>query len=194
MPTRSTPHCSGVAGLLMRFGAPTASPLGFALQFVIIFAILMGSFEASRGSAFERFVVEDVILVPTVGVINLMLPADHVELVGRTFVSGATRMHVTRGCEGVEMFLLLGAAIVAFPASLTRRLQGLSIGFVLAYILSLARLTVLVYTLRHAPDAWEALHGLILPLAPVIGMAWYFLRWSSSTASPRRTVQRAHAA
>ena len=126
----------------------------------------MGAFEASRGSGFERFVVEDVILRPTAGLINLIFPTDHVELVGRTFVSGGARMRVTRGCEGVEMFLLLSAAIVAFPASLKHRLKGLSIGFVLAYILSLARLTALVYTLRHAPDAWEALHGLILPLAP----------------------------
>lgn len=172
-------------------GKPAASPLGFALKFIVVFVILMGSFEASRGSPFERFVVEDVILLPTAGVINRLFPDDHVELVGRTFVSGATKMHVTRGCEGVEMFLLLSAAILAFPASLRRRVQGLSIGFALACILSLARLTALVYTLRHAPDAWEALHGLILPLAPVIGIAWYFLRWSSTTASPRRTAREA---
>ncbi len=172
---------------------PTPGPFGFGLKFIIGFAILMGAFEASRGSGFERFVVEDVILRPTAGLINLIFPTDHVELVGRTFVSGGARMRVTRGCEGVEMFLLLSAAIVAFPASLKHRLKGLSIGFVLAYILSLARLTALVYTLRHAPDAWEALHGLILPLAPVLVIAWYFLRWSSTTVSPRPTPQAAHA-
>lgn len=167
----------------------TTKPFGFALKFIIGFALLMGSFEASRGTAFERFVVEDLILIPNARLIDFLWPADHVELVGRTFVSGGTKMRVTRGCEGIEMFLLLSAAIVAFPASLKRRLQGLLIGFVLAYILSLARLTALVFTLRHAPDAWEALHGLVLPLAPVIGMAWYFLHWSSISSAPKPIVQ-----
>jgi exosortase family protein XrtM len=171
----------------------TTKPLGFALKFIIGFAILMGLFEASRGTAFERFVVEDLILRPSTRVMNVLFPTDQVALAGRTFISGAAKMHVTRGCEGVEMFLLLSAAILAFPASLKRRLQGLSIGFVLAYVLSVARLTVLVYTLRHAPGAWESLHGLILPLAPVIGMAWYFLIWSSMNIGTRREPE-GHAA
>jgi exosortase family protein XrtM len=154
-------------------------PSRFALTFVIAFAILMGSFEASRGTAFERFVVEDLILTPTVRLNNFLFPEDSVELVGRTFVSGNAKLNVTRGCEGIEMFLLLTAAIVAFPASRERRLIGLLIGFVLAYVLSIARLIALDYTLRHAPAAWESLHGLVLPLAPVIVIALYFLHWSS---------------
>lgn len=173
---------------------PTPTPLGFALKFVFGFAVLMGSFEASRGTAFERFVVEDLILVPTTHLIDLIWPADHVQLIGRTFVSGGTRLNITRGCEGIEMFLLLTAGVIAFPASLARRLEGLLMGSVLAYVLSVARLVALDYTLRHAPNAWEALHGLILPLAPVIFMAWYFLQWSS-TATPRQPLaQEAHAA
>ncbi len=155
-------------------------PWRFALLFALAFGVLMGAFEASRGTAFERFIVEDALLKPTNRLINVLWPADHVELVGRTFVSGTTRMHVTRGCEGVEMFLLLSAAIIVYPASAKRRLVGLLLGFVLAYLLSAARLAALVYTLRHAPNTWESLHGLVLPLAPVLAIAWYFLRWSSA--------------
>jgi hypothetical protein len=36
---------------------PTTSPLRFAVKFVVIFAVLYSTFEASRGSAFERFVI-----------------------------------------------------------------------------------------------------------------------------------------
>jgi exosortase/archaeosortase family protein len=168
------------------------SPLQFSLVAGVAFAILVGSFEACRGSGFERLVVEDLILKPTARLLDLCWPGDQVTLVGRSFISGATRMNVTRGCEGVEMFLMLGAAILAWPGSFRRRLSGLLVGLVLAYVLSVARLMVLVYTLRHAPRAWESLHGLILPLAPVLIMAWYFFRWSAPRA-PVPQIQPSHA-
>ena len=168
-------------------------PLRFALVAGVAFAVLVGAFEACRGSSVERFLVEDMILAPTARLIDLLWPADHVTLIGRTFVSGPTRMNVTRGCEGVEMFLMLGAAILAWPGDLPRRLSGLVAGFVLAYCLSVARLMALVYTLRHAPRAWESLHGLVLPLAPVLVMAWYFFRWSAPPTGIDRPAQPSHA-
>jgi exosortase family protein XrtM len=161
------------------------SPLRFGIVFILCFAILMGAFEASRGSSFERFFIEGLILTPTTAIINTVTPGEHVTLAGRTLVApDGANLRVTRGCEGVEMFLLLIAAIVAFPASPRRRLQGLLEGSLLAYALTIARLMTLHYVLRYAPQAWEALHGLILPLAPVALLSLYFLHW---TAAPTTT-------
>jgi exosortase/archaeosortase family protein len=171
-------------------------PLRFGLKFVIGFAILMGAFEASRGSAFERFLVEDLILVPTTYLINTVTPNEHVKLVGRTLVSpgGTSSLRVTRGCEGIEMFLLLIAAILAFPATLGQRARGLLAGAMLAYGLSVARLMALHYVLRHSPSAWEALHGLILPLGPIVLMALFFLRWSAGASRSASIDSLGHAA
>jgi exosortase family protein XrtM len=170
------------------------SPLRFGLTFVIGFAILMGGFEAVRGTAFERFVVETLILEPTTVLINTVTPNEHVQLVGRTLVSpGGSSLRVTRGCEGIEMFLLLIAAILAFPASLKRRAQGLLFGSLLAYVLSVTRLMLLHYILRYNPTLWEALHGLILPLGPVVLMSIYFLRWSYSAGVTGSANQATHA-
>ncbi len=99
---------------------------------------------------------------------------------GRTLVSPGSRLHVTRGCEGVEMFLLLIAGILAFPATAKHRLRGFLIGAALAYALTLLRLVALHFTLRYSPGAWDMLHGLILPLGPVLLLALYFLHWSGS--------------
>lgn len=163
----------------------------FALKFIVVFALLTGGFEASRGTGFERFVVETGILVPTTRLINVLTPQEHVTLIGRTIASpDGSRLRVTRGCEGIEMFLLLVAAILAFPASSRRRVQGLLVGSVLAYALSLIRLALLHYVLRYSPNAWEALHGLVLPLGPVLIMVLYFLYWSAPAArydDPRET-------
>lgn len=151
---------------------------GFALKFMLLFGLLMGTFEASRGSAAERFVVEGVILTPTVALINATAPAEHVSLVERTISSPYARLRVTRGCEGIEMFLMLAAAIIAFPASARERARGLLLGSLLAYGLSVARLLALFFILRFSPRAWEALHGLVLPLAPIFLIGLYFLRWT----------------
>lgn len=147
---------------------------------MVCFAVLMGAFETSRGSTFERFVIEDLILTPTTALIDTVTPDEHARLsTGRVISSPGANLHVTRGCEGVEMLLLLIAGIVAFPTSWRRRAIGLLLGSMLAYVLSVTRLMGLHYILRYNPGAWEVLHGLILPLAPIILIALYFLRWSA---------------
>jgi exosortase family protein XrtM len=154
--------------------------LSFGIRFLVIFSLLTSAFEFSRGSSFEKFVVEDLILRPTTMLINAIMPSEHVESKDRSLVAATTRLHVIRGCEGIEMFLLLTAGIFAFPATAKRRAQGLLFGSILSYVLAVTRLMALYYILRLNPAAWEALHGLILPLAPVILIALYFLRWSAS--------------
>ena len=94
----------------------------------------------------------------------------------------------------MEIFLLLVAAIVAFPATLKRRAQGFLGGSTLAYALSIARLMTLHYVLRYAPNAWEALHGLILPLGPLVLIALYFMRWSAVSAAKLPPHPGPHAA
>jgi exosortase family protein XrtM len=154
----------------------------------------MGCFEASRGTAFERFIVEDLILAPTVSLIDALTPQEHVQLVGRAMVSPGPTLRVTRGCEGVEMFLMLAAGILAYPATLRRRTQGLLLGSILAYALSVGRLMALYYVLRYSPNAWEALHGLVLPLGPVSLMALYFMRWTAADAAAPAPDPGPHAA
>ena len=158
-------------------------PRAFALKFILYFALLFGAFEASRGSAFERFVVENMILAPTTALINAVSPGEHAALVGRVISSPGSNLNVTRGCEGIEIFLLLAAGIGAFPASWKRRAQGLLAGSIVAYALSISRLMALHYVLHYSPGAWEALHGLVLPLGPIIVMSLFFMRWSATAAS-----------
>jgi hypothetical protein len=81
------------------------------------------------------------------------------------------------------MLLLLAAGILAFPASFERRAQGFAVGLTFVYLLTVARLMSLHFTLRYCPAAWDILHGLILPLGPVLLVALYFLRWSGASES-----------
>jgi exosortase family protein XrtM len=161
-----------------------AIPLRFALAFVALSVLLIGGFEALRGTAVERFLVETLILKPTTALINVMTPSEPAQLIGRKLVSArGNTLNVTRGCEGIEMFLLLLAALLAFPASARQRLQGLVWGSLIAYALSLTRLLLLHYTLSYRPALWEALHGLVLPLGPIAVLALYFMHWTAASSA-----------
>lgn len=169
--------------------SPRVSPLKFALRFAVLFAILMGSFEWSRGSAFERVVVEDGVIAPTAALIRVLTPSEGVQQVGRTLITapGDTRpvkLNVTRGCEGVELMAMLAAAVLAFPTTGKRRLRGLLQGTAIVYVLSVVRLAILLYALHYAPQSWEIMHGLLLPLVPIVLIALYFLYWSGPTTRP----------
>jgi exosortase family protein XrtM len=171
----------------------TSPTLLFALRFALCFAGLMALFEASRGTVIERFLVEDCILRPATALIRLLSPDMHIELAGRTISSSTSHLRIIRGCEGIEIFLLLVSGILAFPAGWRTRVQGLAIGFALAYLLSLSRLIALYFTLSYVPNAWEALHGLVLPLGPIIIITLYFMHWSAGIRLPNAAASSAHA-
>lgn len=152
---------------------------GFALRFFVLFALLMGALEAARDTPAERAVVQGALLRPTVALIGVLTPDEPVALDGRTIVTPGSRLNVIRGCEGTETLLLGISAVLAYPAPARRRWRGLLVISTLGYGLSIARLVALHYTLRYLPGAWEALHGSVLPLLPIVGIGTYFLYWSA---------------
>lgn len=172
----------------------SASPtLLFAIRFALYFAGLMAVFEACRGTVIERVLVEDCILQPATALVRWLSPDAHIELIGRTITSTAAHLRIIRGCEGIEIFLLLVAGVLAFPAGWRARIHGLVIGFALAYLLTLSRLVALYFTLSYRPGAWEAVHGLVLPLGPIIVITLYFMYWSGRIQLPATPPASSHA-
>lgn len=154
--------------------------LRFALVFALLFLLLASAFEAVRGTPAEESAVRAVLLQPTATLIDTLTPQERVVVIGRTLkCAQGPSLRVTRGCDGIEMLLLLTAAVLAYPAAWRRRVAGLLLGLPLAGVLAVLRLLVLHYTLRYSPGAWNALHGLVLPLSPVLLLTAYFLRWTN---------------
>src|ERR1700736_2967308 len=157
-----------------------ATLVRFACVFAVAFALQFAAFEASRGSYVEKIGIDDLALTPTAALINWLAPAEAVHVDGHSLITSSSVLHITRGCEGVEMLLLLTAGILAFPASTRHRARGFCVGLVLVYALTIARLVLMHFTLRYSPRAWDMLHGLVLPLGPVLLIALYFLHWSAA--------------
>ena len=155
----------------------------FGLRFALVFAGLLGALEALRTSSLWPALLQSALLQPTAALLSLGLSPDTVYSQGISLISGSTRLNVVRGCDGTETLLLLISALFAYPASARERTVGLVCGSVVTYLLSVLRLSALFLTLRYSPQAWEALHGLVLPLTPVLGVALYFLHWSGTTSA-----------
>lgn len=166
------------------------SPLRFGLKFALLFLVQFSAYEAARGSPAEESFIHSAVLQPSTWLISIVSPPEIVRIEGRNLVTPNSSLHITRGCEGVEMLFLLTAAILAFPADRGRRAFGLAVGMAVIYALTLGRIAILHFALRYHPDYWDSLHGLVLPLVPVILVAWYFMAWSTREV-PHAEVGRA---
>ncbi|HKT73934.1 MAG TPA: hypothetical protein VJQ47_13665, partial [Steroidobacteraceae bacterium] len=147
--------------------------------------------EALRGTLFENFLVERAICEPAALLLDVQLPHEGVRCTGRALASLHAQVRIVRGCEGTEILLLLVAAILAYGAPLRPTVVGLLIGTALSCASGAARLTLLFWTLRFSRGSWEAVHGVVAPLLPVICVGLYFLHWLSATGASSARAQEA---
>ena len=144
-------------------------------------------------SCSQKIVIDDLTPGPTAALINWFAPAEAVRVDGRSLTTSNSVLRITRGCEGVEMLLLMIAGILAFPASARHRAREFCVGLVIVYSLTIARLVLLHFTLRYSPDAWNRLYGLVLRLGPVLLIALYFLHWSAAGTKMAERTEALHA-
>lgn len=65
---------------------------------------------------------------------------------------------VTNECSGLSAIILLGVAILVFPASRQAKISGMVAGFVLIQIINIIRLISLVYAGAFLPDYFDMIH------------------------------------
>jgi exosortase/archaeosortase family protein len=93
-------------------------------------------------------------------------------------VHGRFPFRVTRDCDGMQIDILFGAAVLAFPSTWARRLAGLAVGFVFLAALNLVRLCTLYFVGVYWPEAFDAAHRELWPLLLVIAALGAFLAWA----------------
>jgi exosortase/archaeosortase family protein len=87
------------------------------------------------------------------------------------------------GCEGTELFVLLIAGVLAFPASWPAKLRGLALGLTLAFALNQLRVIGLYAVVRDHASAFDLVHGFVAPTALVVALGAYFWSWSGRAAA-----------
>jgi exosortase/archaeosortase family protein len=114
---------------------------------------------------------------------------------GLSFGHGAFAYEVTRGCTGVMQVALLGAAMVAFPASWRHRFVGLSTATGVAFVVNVVRLVVLGAIGLHARSLFEAFHVYWFQALTILGLGLGWLAWAGAAARPEdsRSQRQRHA-
>ncbi len=103
-PLRMAPDRSA---LFAPFGAPLSRIVGFAA----LFALLLTGYKSARNSALERFVVDDLTVSIAACVIGVLDPSLGVRAEGLRLVAPRGGPVVLAECEGVDVLLLLTAAM-----------------------------------------------------------------------------------
>ena len=124
-------------------------------------------------------------VVPSSKLISWITPEEHVVAQGHELISKHVQLSILNGCEGVETFLMLAAAVLVFRHDPRRKLFGIFAGSLVVFVANQARIVALFYCLRFDRSLFEVLHGYIAPLL-VIGIAGLFFMLSISDAQTAR--------
>ena len=161
---------------------PKPLPLwGSALVFLSVFFILQMGYGASRGSAFEHFVITDLTVVPAAAVIKFLTPAVQVQALGNQLLAPGGGIVVLKGCEGTEIMFMLAAAFAAVVMPWQRRLTGVVLGVLLVFCMNQVRLVALFYVHRSDPTLFNLLHGTVAPIVLIIAVALYVFFWMGNS-------------
>ena len=142
-----------------------------------MFFVLQMGYGASRGSAFEHFVIGDLTVVPSAAVIKLLTPSIEVQALGNQLIAPGGGITVLKGCEGTEIMFMLAAAFAAVVMPWRRKLTGLGLGILLVFCLNQVRLVTLFYVHRSDPSLFNLLHGTVAPIVLIIAVALYVFFW-----------------
>ena len=153
------------------------SALARVLIFLSIFAVLQFGYTAARGGPLERLVIDQTAVKVAAWIINLVDEGANVVAQGSRLRSPGGTINILAGCEGVDALLLLGAAMVIAPISGGRRIQGLLIGLPAVFALNQIRIISLFYAFRVDAEAFNLLHGTLLPMLIVAAIAAFFIYW-----------------
>lgn len=170
-----------------------------SIRFVLVFAILFFTGMGLKHyyiQDIDPFVGENLYANAVVSVINIVVPDEQAKSKGAVVFAGKRPVYkVTEECEGLESFLLLSSAVVAFSLGLRATLIGLFGSALVVYCFNMLRLFVLYYILRVSPDFFEPVHIYIGPLFSIFPGIIFFIVWVMLfTKSRSPDESEAHAA
>ncbi|MEO1420294.1 MAG: exosortase/archaeosortase family protein [Pseudomonadota bacterium] len=159
----------------------------FVARFVAIFVALQIVLVFLLGEIVQPFLIEQATVQPGAPLLAALYPADMPVAASDMIRSSTVSLQVLRGCEGTEFYLLLAAAILAFPASWRQKAAALVVGCSLVFVLNQARLVVLYAIARDHRDVFQLVHVYFAPLVFVAIIGALFSIWSGRVLpSPNR--------
>lgn len=155
----------------------------FLFSFLVLFSAMQIALTQSGDSTVEQLLIDHITVAPAGHLIGALYPEDGVRAIGRRLVSSRARLNVRPGCEGIELYLLMIAGVLAFPASWRHRLVGLAVGVSAAFALNQLRMLALYTAARDYGEYFDLMHAYLAPITAVALLMVVFGVWVSRVAA-----------
>ena len=77
---------------------------------------------------------------------------------GSSIFTHGLELEIRQGCDGMEVWLMLATALLAFPMTLRRRLRSIAYGTLLVYSLNLIRIISIFHLALSRPEWFVVAH------------------------------------
>lgn len=156
--------------------------------FLAVFALLQGWYNAAaRDTWIERLVIDQVTVKAAASLIQSFDPGVGVQPVGSRLHAPGGGINIINGCEGIDVMLMMTAAMLVAPIAWKARLAGMVLGTMVTLTLNQVRVVGLFYAYRTDRGVFDMLHGVVAPMLLILAMAGYFLLWLNWHAPAKET-------
>lgn len=98
---------------------------------------------------------------------------------GATVAASAFTATIVPACTALDVIILFGAAVLAYPASIGARLRGLLLGVAALFAINIVRIVSLILIGIHYFDLLEDAHLLVWQTAMALAAIGLWLLWHS---------------
>jgi exosortase H (IPTLxxWG-CTERM-specific) len=96
-------------------------------------------------------------------------------------------LDVRFGCNGLEAVMIYSVAVIAFPASWTKKFTGIIGGFVVIQVMNILRISALAYSGVHFKNLFEYIHIYVaqgIMIAVSLGIFFIYLNYAKTDNRP----------
>jgi exosortase family protein XrtM len=148
--------------------------LRWLLLWLVLFAAGLVLYNVSY--VFTRSVMINQLQVrPAAWLLRLTLPDIEIWHQGSSIFTRGLELEIRQGCDGMEVWLMLAAALLAFPMTLRRRLRSIAYGTLLVFTLNLIRIVSIFHVALKRPDWFVVAHEFAWPTAMVLAATAFVL-------------------
>lgn len=143
--------------------------------FVSVLMLMQFGWSNVRGTELERIVIDEITVKPAAWLIARITPEISIRAVGNHLVAPGGGLNILNGCDGMDVVLLLVAALLVAPVSVQWRLAGIVAGSVVIYVANQARILALFYSYRSDKPLFNLLHGTLAPVLLILIATVFFI-------------------
>jgi exosortase family protein XrtM len=148
----------------------------FVLLFPLFFVLGQAAYYALRPH--EKFLMIDRFSAGVSSkIINFITPKEKTTVTDNEICSGDFMIAVQKGCDGMDVIILMTAALCALTLGWKRKTAGVLTGVVLIYLANLIRIVGLYFVSKYRLGVFDVMHIYVGQTFIVLIGVVFFLVW-----------------